>query len=321
MNLKKFEHKHILITGASSGIGEAIAYQLARINASLYLVGRNRERLTDVRNKCIAINADATPSPDTRPANEASAKNRTSATTGTIQLFQVDFADMISIDKFVAEVNAQNIAFDYIILNAGISQRARTLETDFSVDRNIMETNYFGPVYLTKKLLGTPHATASVPGVSNDTTTSTTSVFETTDAPVSGSISEKPVHIAVTSSISGLFGFPLRSAYCASKHALFGFFESLELENKHIKVTFLIPGRINTPISKSAVLGDGSTYARMDSGQADGMDVNKCARIALHAIAKEKHRKLIGGKELLMVYFKKFIPPLFYKLARNISAT
>ena len=133
-------------------------------------------------------------------------------------------------------------------------------------------------------------------------------------------LSRKRTHISVTTSISGLFGFPLRSAYCASKHALFGFFESLALENDNIKVTFLIPGRINTPISKSAILGDGSTYAKMDSGQSGGMDVDKCARVALRVIAKGKRRKLIGGKELLMVYIKKFIPPLFYKLATKISA-
>ena len=285
MNLKKFENKNILITGASSGIGEAMAYQFAIAKANLFLAGRDMERLTAVKDKCIDINS-------------ASGKNNNVKATDTneitpdysIQTFGVDFSSTESIDNFVSDITDKNITFDYIILNAGISQRALTLETDFSVDRKIMETNYFGPVYLTKKLSKML-------------------------------LSQKKTHIAITSSISGLFGFPLRSAYCASKHALFGFFESLELENENIKVTFLIPGRINTPISKSAVLGDGSTYTKMDSGQAEGMDVEKCARIALRAIAKEKHRKLIGGKELLMVHIKKFIPPLFYKLARNISAT
>ena len=265
MSLKKFENKNILITGASSGIGEAIAYQLAEAKANLFLAGRDFERLSNVKNKCDSIY-------------------------GTAKIFTFDFSDMASIDNFVADITSKNITFDYIILNAGISQRARTLETDFSVDRKIMETNFFGPVYLTKKLSGML-------------------------------LSQKKTHIAITSSISGLFGFPLRSAYCASKHALFGFFESLELENDNIKVTFLIPGRINTPISKSAILSDGSIYSKMDSGQSEGMDVEKCAQIALRAIAKEKHRKLIGGKELLMVYIKKYVPSLFYKLARKISAT
>ena len=285
MSLKKFENKNILITGASSGIGEAIAYQLAAAKANLFLAGRDMEKLMAVKDKCVNINS-------------ASGKNNNVKATDTnenipdypVQTFGVDFSSTESIDNFVSDITNKNITFDYLILNAGISQRALTLETDFCVDRKIMETNFFGPVYLTKKL---SHML----------------------------LSAKNTHIAITSSISGLFGFPLRSAYCASKHALFGFFESLELENENIKVTFLIPGRINTPISKSAILSDGSTYSKMDSGQAGGMNVDKCAQIALRAIAKEKHRKLIGGKELLMVYIKKYVPLLFYKLARKISAT
>ncbi|MDR0573798.1 MAG: SDR family NAD(P)-dependent oxidoreductase [Tannerella sp.] len=279
-NLCKIEHKNILITGASSGIGEAMAYLLAKANTNLFLTGRNMDRLSAVQDKCKAIHA----------TGNAQYSGVTTFNEYAVQIFNVDFSDISSIDNFVSNILNNDLFFDYIILNAGISQRALTLDTDFEVDRKIMETNYFGPVYLTKKLSGMLK-------------------------------SGRFVHIAVTSSISGLFGYPLRSAYCASKHALFGFFESLELENKNIKVTFLIPGRINTPISKSAVLGDGSIYAKMDAGQANGMDVNKCARIALRAITKEKHRKLIGGKELLMVYIKKFVPSLFYRLAQKTSTT
>ena len=276
MNLKKFEQKNILITGASSGIGEAMAILLARTSANLFLTGRNRERLAAVSAKCDDIRQNVS--------------GKTVASNRLTQQYVVDFSDADLINDFVSAITKDDITFDYIILNAGVSQRALTLETDFSVDRAIMETNFFGPVYLIKKISGML-------------------------------LSGKPVHIAVTSSISGLFGFPLRSAYSASKHAVFGFFESLELENKHIKVTFLIPGRINTSISINAMIGDGATYSQMDSGQAAGMDVNKCARIALRAIHRGKHRQLIGGKDLLMVYLKKFAPCIFYLLARKVSAT
>ena len=94
----------------------------------------------------------------------------------------------------------------------------------------------------------------------------------------------------------------------------------MELEYPNIKVTFLIPGRIRTEISKSALLASGEKFAKMDPGQANGMDVTKCAKVALKAIAKEKHKKLIGGKELLMAYFYKYTPWLFYILARKVSA-
>ena len=297
--MKKFEHKNILITGASSGIGEAMSYLLARAPAHLFLLDRNRERLPKVCDKCDEIRLSTVGSSIKHGVYKSDSEGENHAETGdstvknsvpdcSTQLFYVDFTDASSIDDFVAKITKESITFDYIILNAGISQRAFALETDIEVDRKIMETNYFGPVYLIKQLAG---------------------MLQT----------GRPVHIAVTTSISGLFGFRWRSAYCASKHALFGFFESLGLENDHIHVTFLIPGRINTSISKSALLGDGSTYSKMDGGQANGMDVDKCARVAIRAIAKGKRRKLIGGKELLMVYIKKFIPPLFYLLARKIS--
>ena len=258
-----FKGKRVLITGASSGIGAALAVEFSKAGAELILLGRNRERLDAVAAQCA-------------PAKTA--------------VFTVDMASGESIDSFAAAFDEAGMDMDVMVLNAGISQRALTFETDIEVDRKVMETNYFGPVRLAKKLS-------------------------------SHIVGKEHFSLAVTSSISGLFGFPLRSAYCASKHALFGFFESLEIENPNVRVTFLIPGRINTPISKSAVLGDGSTHASMDQGQANGMSSEKCARIALRAIAKGRHRKLIGGVELLMVYIKKYIPCLFFKLAGRVSAT
>ena len=61
-------------------------------------------------------------------------------------------------------------------------------------------------------------------------------------------------------------------------------------------------------------------YDKMDPGQAHGIDVNKCAEKAVKAIAKGKHRKLLGSTELLMVYIHKYFLGLYYKLARKVSA-
>lgn len=260
-----FKGKTVLVTGASSGIGAALAKRFAIAGASVLLAARSLDKLEDVRKECEALGAKAS-------------------------VHRVDFSDMASVDEFAATLLSEGIAPDCLVLNAGISQRSLVFDTDMSVDRKVMETNFWGPVRLVKQL-----------------------------APVLRG--ERPVSIAVTTSISGLFGFPLHSAYCSSKHALFGFFEALELENRNIKVTFLIPGRINTPISKSALLGDGTSYAKMDSGQAGGMDVDKCADIAYKAIARGRHRRLIGGKELIMAHLKRWCPPLFWLLAGKVSAT
>ena len=260
----QFKDKTLLITGGGTGIGEAIAYQFAQRGTNVILTGLGEEQLTKVEERCRQYGVKAW--------------HR-----------EVNLEDPASIDALVEYVDSLGLKPDFFVLNAGISQRALTLDCDISMDRKLMEINYFGGVYIIKKFK--EHLKAA-----------------------------KEIHIAVTTSISGLFGFPLRSAYCASKHALFGFYESLELEYPNIKVTFLIPGRIRTEISKSALLASGEKFARMDPGQANGMDVTKCARVALKAIAREKHKKLIGGKELLMAYFYKYTPWLFYILARKVSA-
>lgn len=261
----EFKGKTVLITGASSGIGEAIAYQFAKRGTNTILTGLGNDLLEKVAENCRKLGVKAYP-------------------------FEINLEDRTTLDALVEYIFDNRLKPDFIVFNAGISQRALTLDCDFSIDQKLMDINYFGSVYLTKKLrdylLSTGHTT----------------------------------HIAVNTSISGLFGFPMRSAYCASKHALFGFFESLELEYPDIKVTFIIPGRINTQISKSAITASGEAYQKMDPGQAKGMDVDKCAAIALRAIARERHKKLIGNKELLMAYFYKYTPWLFYKLARKISA-
>ncbi len=111
---------------------------------------------------------------------------------------------------------------DFLLNLGGISQRARIEETPLWLDRKIFEINYFGTIALTKAVL--PYM-----------------------------IKQKIGHILATSSISGRFGFPLRSAYSASKQALHGFFETLFLENKqfNIRSSVIIPGRVRTNISLS----------------------------------------------------------------------
>ena len=68
-------------------------------------------------------------------------------------------------------------------------------------------------------------------------------------------IKQKSGHIVATSSLSGLIGVALRSTYCASKHAINGFFSSLSVEIAQygINVTVVCPGYIKTDVSKNAV--------------------------------------------------------------------
>jgi hypothetical protein len=59
----------------------------------------------------------------------------------------------------------------------------------------------------------------------------------------------------------------------------------------------------------------------MDRNQASGMPVDSCVQQMLSALAKEKREVLIGGKELIAVYMKRFLPCLFWKIIPKQSAT
>lgn len=260
----EFSGKTVLVTGGGSGIGEALAYEYARKGTNVLLTGRRVSALEKVAVKCKELGVNSWVHP-------------------------VDLESQTSVDDLVAFIHKEGLQIDFFLLNAGVSQRCKALESDIDMDRKLMEVNYFGGVYLIKSLKDML-------------------------------LASKSVHIAVVTSISGLFGFPLRSAYCASKHALHGFYESLALEYPHIKCTILVPGRIRTEISKSALLASGEAFGQMDPGQASGMPVEKCARIAMRAIERERHEKLIGGKELLMARLHRYCRPLYWFMAPKVSA-
>lgn len=261
-----FKHKHAVVTGASSGIGAAIAKQLAKEGCNLFLTGLGAQQLLETEKAC-------------RDINDV-----------TVYCKECNFSDYSSIDELVTFIKGKNVTIDLFVLNAGISQRAKAFETAFETDQKIMQVNYWSSVYLIKQFR-------------------------------EEILASKHTSISVTTSLAGLFGFPLRTSYCSSKHALFGFFESMDLEYDNISVTFLIPGRINTPISKSALMGDGKRYEKMDPGQAKGLDVDIAARKAVKAIKKKKHRKLIGKYELLMAHINRYLPGLYYVLSKHISPT
>jgi short-subunit dehydrogenase len=153
-----------------------------------------------------------------------------------------------------------------------------------------MEINYFGTIALTKALL--PYMIRNGGG-----------------------------HIAATSSISGRFGFPLRSAYSASKQALHGFFETLLLEHgkDNIRVSVIIPGRVQTMISLHALTATGAEHGKMDEGQSGGVTAEKAARQILSGLVRNRREILVGSGELLMLRIRKYMPALFFRIAGRIK--
>ncbi len=260
MDLK---NKVVWITGASSGIGEALCIKYSNLGAKVVLSSRKKEELTKVEAKC-------------------------NGETLVLTL------DLIKQDEFPSKVNEVLKKFgkiDILINNGGISQRGTAAKTNAEIDRRIMEVNYFGNIFLTKAVLPLFHEQGF------------------------GSF-------IIISSLSGKFGFFLRSAYAASKFALVGFYESLRLEEEknNIHVHLVFPGFIRTNISKNAISENGKATLEMDNNQNKGLSAEQCADQLIKGILKNKRDIYIGGKEMMSLKIKRYFPNLFYKIIKKQSA-
>ena len=126
-----FKDQVVWITGASSGIGEALAVQLAREGARLVLSARREDELQRVRERCIAAGSDA----------------------GTVLVLPLDVTDHAAMPAAVQRVLDAFGRIDVLINNAGISQRSKCVDTDMSVYRRLLEVDLIGQIALTKAVL------------------------------------------------------------------------------------------------------------------------------------------------------------------------
>jgi short-subunit dehydrogenase len=251
---ESFQNKRVWITGASSGIGEALAVAFHRAGARLILSARREDELKRVQAAC-----------------------------GGAPNTQILPMDVSRVDELLSRTKAGLDIFgglDILVLNAGISQRALTRDSEESVYRRLMEVNFFGPEAMTRAVL---------PGM----------------------LAQKSGHFVVISSVAGKFGVPLRSGYSASKFALHGFYEALRAEEERngIHVTLVCPGWIRTEISRSALKADGSAYSKVDTQLAQGMPAEECARQILRGVAGRKNEIVVAAaREKMVVLLKRLVP-------------
>jgi short-subunit dehydrogenase len=128
-------------------------------------------------------------------------------------------------------------------------------------------------------------------------------------------------HIVTVTSLAGKMGFPLRSAYCASKHALHGFFETLaiELQNHGIHITLAIPSHIRTNIDKNALNASGLPINKTDPSIQAGLSPKKCAKKIIKAIEHNKFQVFITGRDYLGYVLRQISPKLFFWLVKKLN--
>ncbi len=267
----RFAGKCVWITGASSGIGEALSKAFARRGARLVLSARREGELERVRDEIVSAGR--------APAD--------------VVLLPFDVTDEALLDDVVARAEAAFGGVDVLVNNAGITQRSLALETGMAVYRRIMEVDFFAPVALTQKML--PHMARRGQGL-----------------------------IAVTSSVAGKVGVPLRTAYCAAKHAVMGYYDALraEVAAHGIRVATIVPGFIRTDIARHALKGDASEVGETTPAIAGGMDPGRAAEVILRGLERDRPEIPVGrGREMLALPLKRLSHRLVFKAVEGLRAS
>ncbi len=133
----QYKENVIWITGASSGIGEALAKAYFKDGANLILSSRRAEALQEVKDK---IEVDSP----------------------RIKILPLDLTDSDSFPTKVEQAIALFGTVDVLVNNGGVSQRSLLEETKLETIRSLMEVNFFGSAGLTRALL--PHMIAQKSG-------------------------------------------------------------------------------------------------------------------------------------------------------------
>ena len=209
---------------------------------------------------------------------------------GKVHIVPFDIADTGQREEAAREVLGQFERIDVLVNNAGIGQRSAAMDTLLDVDRRVMEVDFFGPIALTKLVL--PRM-----------------------------IEQQGGHLVVTSSVAGKHAVPHHSAYCAAKHALHGYFDTLRVEHlgDHIDVTLLVIAGIKSNVFRHALTGDGSEYGTSDWDESSGISAVECAERVVEGMLNREYELVIGIEPALQAMrIKEKDPAAFVERMANM---
>ncbi|HXL19253.1 MAG TPA: SDR family oxidoreductase [Streptosporangiaceae bacterium] len=235
--MDSFAGKTVLITGASEGIGRALALALAAQGAHLALNARNAARLEESARQCATRGAQVL----ALPGDVSRQADCTMLATRTVQRFG---------------------RLDALVNNAGITMWSRfDAVTDFSVFERLLAVNYLAAVYLTAAALA--------------------------------HLKESRGLIVAVASLAGLTGVPERTGYAASKHAVFGLFDSLriELDGTGVSITMVAPYFVASEIRRRATGPDGRPVGTSPLKEDELMTAEECAELTVRGM--ERRQRLV----------------------------
>lgn len=263
--------KVVVITGASSGIGEEIAVRYAKRKCNLVLASRTGPQLNLVAAKC----------------------NKVGALRVVTKIADVTSEDACS-DLMAYAVECFG-KIDLLVLNAGVSSHFLfDGEVDIGIYQQLMKTNFFGYLNCTKHAW--PH------------------------------LQRSKGQILVISSMSGEIGLCERTAYCASKFAVTGFFDALNMEQEdkanisRVSITVVCPPSVKTNMRAHSIL---PTLKKSDIQTPDDVDkrmtIDECVSLIISAADKRVEKAYFPLKSSLAIHARPLFPRIINPMIRRAS--
>jgi short-subunit dehydrogenase len=202
-----------------------------------------------------------------------------------------DVADRQRCERLVAQALERFGGIDVLVNNAGLSMHARFDEiTDLGAFDTLMAVNFFGAMWCTHAALpALKQARGLVVGMS---------------------------------SLAGRTGVPARTAYCASKFAMSGFFEALriELAQSGVDVTMIFPGVVATAIRRNGLDASGHRAGKSGLDESGAMSVERCATLAIAGMRARRREVIMTTQGRLGLKLKAFAPQVIDRLALKALA-
>ena len=255
----EFKDRVILVTGGASGIGLAVCRAMAKIGAQVAMVDMDAHALA---------------------LQEQWFKDKG----WKVFIHTCDVRDPLACRGAVRETLDHFGRLDILFNNAGITQRGLFEKTRTSVFHRVMDTNFYGALYMTKAAF--PHLMASRGA------------------------------IVVNESIAGVAPLLGRTGYAASKHALHGLFTSLrcELRSQGVHVMILCPGFIKTNLQTRALGADGNLARHGQTRVGAQQSPESVARAFIHGLGKKKSMVVLTPMGKLGYWVARLFPGLYESL-------
>ncbi|MBL8111880.1 MAG: SDR family oxidoreductase [Acidobacteria bacterium] len=191
-------------------------------------------------------------------------------------------------ERMVKETVAAFGGLDALVCNAGIDMIANFEDvTDLGIFERLMKVNYLGSVYPTYFAL--PH------------------------------LKKSRGRLVGVSSLAGMTGVPTRTGYASTKHAQFGFFDSLriELSGTGVSVTMIAPDFVLTEIHRRALTGAGTALGTSPMKEHRIMTAEEAARQIVAAMSARERLRILSFRGKAGRFVRLLFPALIDGIARR----